>query len=493
MCILKPFYTGNGKAKSQKWETGCAAPASAPGQREAKDRDAAGPLVAVPELEGPAVVLRYLLAEGQADARAVGLRGVEGDEEVRGLRDSRPVVLDADLGDPLGDPPGDLHPPGLLVQRGLDGVLDQVYDRLLDLRLVGRELDVGPGRDLDLHASLERGGAPQERGQVEGRGLGRRQPREAGVALEKALEALGPRRDNSEARHHVLLPVRRPRLALDGRLQRGGDRLYRGERVVELVAQDADEALPRLHLLLAQGPADVAEHQELVRPPVLAERPSPHAPAPVGAGGLGRAQDTVGLPLQAVGEADLPRAPPDEALTRLAEQALAGGVDEAQPRVRVEREDGDIDLLHHGGEERSGLKGPAPLRLEDVAQPVDLGQDVAQGVAHPGSPRAEREVALAQRKEEVGHGLQGAHDALPRGGREPEPAPDYHQGHGAPHVGPVVATPDPREREGHGGRAREKGVGEDRLVVVEVPRPLGHESTMAVPKKIYSPYFSRRR
>ena len=60
-------------------------------------------------------------------------------------------------------------------RRGLDGVLHQVDHGLLDLGGCRRQVSARTGPDLDLEAPLQRGGAPQERRQVEGGGLGRGQ------------------------------------------------------------------------------------------------------------------------------------------------------------------------------------------------------------------------------------------------------------------------------------------------------------------------------
>src|SRR2546427_5336007 len=57
--------------------------------------------------------------------------------------------------------------------------------------------------------------------------------------------------------------------------------IYRGERVVELVAEHADQTLPRLPLLLAQRAAHIGEDEELMGKAALAERAASQLPAPL--------------------------------------------------------------------------------------------------------------------------------------------------------------------------------------------------------------------
>ena len=85
-----------------------------------------------------------------------------------------------------------------------------------------------------------------------------------------------------------------------------GDRLDRRERVVHLVADDANQPLPRLALFFAQRLAEVGEHEQLVRPAALAERAAPDLPA-ADAAGKRRVDDARRLAGQAVRQAELRR------------------------------------------------------------------------------------------------------------------------------------------------------------------------------------------
>ena len=148
----------------------------------------------------------------------------------------------------------------------------------------------------------------------------------------KRLKRLRPRGDHAQAALHVVAPVGGRRLALDDRRQAAGDRLDRRERVVHLVADDADQPLPGLALLFAQRLAQVGEHQQLVRPAALAELAAADLPA-ADAAGKRRVDDARRFAGQAVGEAELLGASAEQPLGRLAEQPRAGAVDELQLRA----------------------------------------------------------------------------------------------------------------------------------------------------------------
>ena len=113
------------------------------------------------------------------------------------------------------------------------------------------------------------------------------------------------------------------------RREAAGDRLDRRERVVHLVADDADQPLPRLPFLFAQRLAQVREHEQLVRAAALPELAAPDLPA-ADAAGERRVDDARRLAVEAVVEAELLGVPAEQPLRRLAEQPRAGAVDELQ-------------------------------------------------------------------------------------------------------------------------------------------------------------------
>src|SRR5205823_4032012 len=118
-------------------------------------------------------------------------------------------------------------------------------------------------------------------------------------------------------------------------------RFDRRERVVDLVANDANEPLPRLALLVAQRPADVGEDEELVRAALLPEGRAPHFPASAAAGKR-RVGDARRRAFEVRGQIEIVGAAAQELVGRLAKEALARTIDEPQPLRAVEGEDRDV-------------------------------------------------------------------------------------------------------------------------------------------------------
>ena len=174
------------------------------------------------------------------------------------------------------------------------------------------------------------------------------------------------------------------------------------------MADHADQPLPRLALLFAQRPADVGEHQQVVLLAAEPEGRAAHLP-PADAAGH-RQVDDPRRRAEPVGDAELDGRAPEELLGGAAEQPLAGAVDEPQALCRVEGEHGDVDLLHHGPQQRGGLDRAEPLLVQRLGQRVDLGHDVAERVAGRHRPAADREVVLAHRGDQVGQRLQRRDD-----------------------------------------------------------------------------------
>ena len=162
--------------------------------------------------------------------------------------------------------------------------------------------------------------------------------------------------DDLQPRAQVLLPVRRPGRPLGQAPEAAGDRLDRRERVVDLVAEHPHEPLPRRALLGAQHPAQVGEHQQLVRQAVLAESTAAQLPAP-GAARERRLERARRLALEAGAEPERARRPSPSS------RSAGWPSSRSPPRftsrsrcVAVEGEDGDVDLLDHAAEQRRGLE-----------------------------------------------------------------------------------------------------------------------------------------
>src|SRR5215216_7700392 len=154
------------------------------------------------------------------------------------------------------------------------------------------------------------------------------------------------------------------------------------------MTQHAYEPLPRLKLLLPQRLADVRQHKQRVWPAILPKRSASHLPAP----GTSRKRDihrTRRRTFQRLGQPRLRRRPPQQSLGGLTKKTLAGAVDEAQSVGIVEREHSDVDLRHHGAEQRRRLHGAEALRSECFAEQVRLEKRESQGVVAVGAARTD--------------------------------------------------------------------------------------------------------
>ena len=113
----------------------------------------------------------------------------------------------------------------------------------------------------------------------------------------------------------------------------------------------------------------------------------------------------------------------------------------------VEREDGDVDLFHHTAEQRGRFEGAQPLGAEIVAQTVQLEEQQSERVLGIRPPGAERIVALAQRGQHVGDGLQGSHDVFPYDRRARQPDARDHERERPLCAGSEVAEPEEAQGE----------------------------------------------
>ena len=238
------------------------------------------------------------------------------------------------------------------------------------------------------------------------------------------------------------------------RFEAAGDRLDRRERVVDLVADDADQPLPRLALFVAQRPADVGEHEQLMRTSSLAERRAPHFPAARRAGERDvldarrlrrRGTRAVRARRRCGRAAARPAAPSSRSPARLTSRSVVRA---------VEGEDGDVDLDHHRAQQRAGLERAEPLIVQRRGEHVDFEHHRAERIVAAGAARADREVALAQRREQVRQRLQRQHDAVADAERAAGPDADDEDGERPLHLGGVVAGPEQDERD---ERRREAG------------------------------------
>ena len=176
------------------------------------------------------------------------------------------------------------------------------------------------------------------------------------------------------------------------------------------MADHADQTLPRLPFLFPQRPADVRQHQQIVRQPAQPERRPAHFPA-AGAAAERRNINHARRVAEPIGELQFFGGAPEHVFGTAAHQPLAGAVDDAQALLRIEGEHRDVDLFHDVAEQPRGLDRAQALFVKRFGQRVDLEQRGAERIVGVGGAAADRKVVFAQRRQQVGQRLQRHHDA----------------------------------------------------------------------------------
>ena len=212
---------------------------------------------------------------------------------------------------------------------------------------------------------------------------------------------------------HVLAPVLGRRIAGEQRVEAAGDRLDRRERVVQLVADDANQPLPGFALLLAQRLADVGEHEQIVRIAALPEPPCaapPSAPCRRGTQVVRRrawrrARRSRPSRRRRGRAARRPRCP--------SRRSPYGSPAPGAARCRTRRSPTSISAITA---RRSAVASWAPSRCERSvsASMFTSSMTAPSGRRRPPSARADGEVAFAQRRQQVRDRLQRTDDAPPQ-------------------------------------------------------------------------------
>src|SRR5579863_1386374 len=149
-------------------------------------------------------------------------------------------------------------------ERGIHSVVQQVDEDLLELIGIGLNLHFRPHLELDLKAPFESNDAANARTDLDDPKGGRWKLGEPGIGVHETSEAVRARGNYVQAGAHVLLPVRRAFFAPEHASEILRNRLDRRERVIEFVAEHANQALPCLALFIAQRAAEVADQQDLI-------------------------------------------------------------------------------------------------------------------------------------------------------------------------------------------------------------------------------------
>src|SRR5690606_25250826 len=200
-----------------------------------------------------------------------------------------------------------------------------------ELIAVGTDHEGRPVHDRDLEPRLERDDLPHPGADVDRAGRRRRQPRQPRVRRHEPAERFRARRDYVQPAAEVLVQVGRRRLTAEERLQRRRDRLDRRERVVDLVAEYADQTLPGMPLLLTERAAEVGQDEEPVRQPALPELACPRLPTT----GLVRERRLEGpralAAVQRIAQPEVVGREAEEPLRGPGEETLARTVEEPEP------------------------------------------------------------------------------------------------------------------------------------------------------------------
>ena len=120
------------------------------------------------------------------------------------------------------------------------------------------------------------------------------------------------------------------------------------------------------------------------------------------------------LSLETRREADVVGGPPQQLLDRPAEQPLAGAIHQPQLVLIVECKHRDVDLAHHRPQQGRRLERAEALVAQRVGKRIDLEQRLAERIVASRAARPKREIALAQRLQQIRHRLQRKHDAVPK-------------------------------------------------------------------------------
>jgi hypothetical protein len=197
------------------------------------------------------------------------------------------------------------------------------------------------------------------------------------------------------------------------------------------VADDADEAAPGEAFFFAEGGRDIGEDDEGVRDAALAEGGAADHPAlglvgfgaaRAGGGGAGEFELDGGFAgfVEEAGEIEFGSGFGEVARGQEGEDALGGGVEEAEAGFLVEGEDGGVHLSDNAAEESDGFEGANALGLEGVGKGVDFEGELADGVFAIGAAGPEGVVLFAEGGDYVGEGLDGTDGFFDEGGEDEE-------------------------------------------------------------------------
>src|SRR6266850_6324898 len=451
---LFSFLRINSKRKFPNWnKVACHGPIrTAPLNRQSQSRFTAPRVGAVRQTEFAAVCFRNLTAEHESNAGATRFGRKERNKQIGGIWQAQAIVQNPNI--KLRALPRPANPHGApCFLRGIRRVSNQIDQQLLQLVRIRRDYNFRAFRDADFHASLEFHCPADPLRHIHRQQFWLRQSRQMRVRRHESRQRLGARPNNPETLPQVV-QERRRRFASQFRRLCGTNesaleplrhRLNGSEGVIQFVAQNADQSLPRLAFFISQRAAQVAQDYKMVRQAALPEGPAPQSPAP----GTARKIQLHGarrIPVQAGAESQLFRRKTQETLHRPSQQALAGAINEAQLRVVVERKDGEVDFFHHGAQQRAGFQRAQALLPQRLAERVHFNDHFAHGVVAARAARPQRKILFAQGRQQIRKCLQGEdHPGAQREG-ESQPKRNDKKSQRPKRAGRKISRPQQNER-----------------------------------------------
>ena len=174
--------------------------------------------------------------------------------------------------------PSDAHSAARF-ERSVHRISKEIDKKLIELVGVGLNSDFGAGFEFHMETRFESGNASNPNAHVDALECGRWQFCETRVGAHETRESVRTRGDDVEAAAHVLLPVGGAIFAAEDAAEIFGHGFDGRERVIQLVAEHANEALPGLALFVAKRAAQIGDHEQLVSEPRFTKTSTMNFPA----------------------------------------------------------------------------------------------------------------------------------------------------------------------------------------------------------------------
>ena len=229
------------------------------------------------------------------------------------------------------------------------------------------------------------------------------------------------------------------------------DRLDRGEGVVDLMAQHADEPLPRHSLFLAKHLAQVGKRHELMRSPILPEWTPADLP-PTQPAGERHVHDARGLAGEAGREPRASALLPIASFSGFASNSSRPGSSGAAGPFSSKANRATSITARTRPSRFAASSASQPLLLERLTQRVDLRENQPQRIAAIRDTGTQRVVTFAQRRQEVGYRVEWTDEAIAE--HHEEAHPYENDEHAERPLGATGVVSGPQQHERHRDRRK---------------------------------------